>query len=242
MPRTPGMFGRLPGKVPVGLRDLTYYTAGPLPKAPSTVAVPDVSTWMMLGNDTAGDCGVAGLEHVFMADAAVVQEHESFPDTQQALDYYFAFTGGQDTGVVLSDYLAHVRSNPYYGHRVTAFAPVNVHDVPTLQFAVWAYGAAYCGIVVTQTMQRAFANHQPWETSTLDGPIAGGHCVPIVGYDDQYVTIVTWGQVQAITYPAWHLMSSEAWSVLTGELVARLGDGRGITLTALRADLDRLAG
>ena len=157
--------GRLPGQVPVGLRDLTYYAAGPLPKAPASVAVPAVADWLLLANGPdptcpeypqgVGDCGVAGLEHGFMSAAADTSERETFPDAERAVSYYFGYTGGQDSGVVLSQYLAHVRQNGYYGHTVAAYAPVAVHDVPTLQFAINAYDFAYVGITVTQGMMDA---------------------------------------------------------------------------------------
>jgi len=39
--------GRHPGQIPAGMRDLTYYAAGPLPKAPASVTVPSGITWDM---------------------------------------------------------------------------------------------------------------------------------------------------------------------------------------------------
>ena len=240
-PREPGKLGRLPGQIPVGLRSLTYYVAGSLPKPPSCVPVPPVADWGMLGNATYGDCGVAGLQHCFMADAAVTHLTEPNASDQQAIEYYLNYTGGQDTGVVLSQYLAHVRANGYYGHTVQAYAPVAVHDVPTLQSAVALYDCVYTGIVVTQAMQEAFAHHRTWTTEMLQSPVAGGHCVPIVAFDDHELQVVTWGGVQAVTYSMWHAISSEAWAVITGEFVQGHGDGRGVDLAALTADLDRLA-
>ena len=62
--RTAGLLGCLPGTIPVGLRSLSYYVAGDLPKAPASVAVPEFGDWGMLGNDHYGDCGVAGLEQL----------------------------------------------------------------------------------------------------------------------------------------------------------------------------------
>ena len=233
--------GRLPGQIPAGLRDLTYYAAGPLPKAPASVAVPDVADWDILGNQTYGDCGPAALEHGFMSAAADTGEHEQFPDDQQCVDYYLAYTGGQDSGVVLSQYLAYVRQKGYYGHTVAAYAPVTVHDVPSLRFAVDAYDFAYCGITVTQAMMDAFDAGEPWTTATLEGPVLGGHCVPAVGYTDEYLTIVTWGKTQQVAWPAWHGMSEEAWAVIAGEEVSAGADGHGINLAALQADLSRLA-
>lgn len=49
--------GRLPGQIPAGLRDLTFYAAGPLPAPPASVAVPavpaqpDGTPWGMDDND-----------------------------------------------------------------------------------------------------------------------------------------------------------------------------------------------
>ncbi len=239
--RSAGLFGRLPGQVPVGLRDLTYYTAGPLPKAPAKVAVPGVAAWLMLGNAQVGDCGPAGLEHGFMAAAADTAERESFPADQQCIDYYLAYTGGQDTGVVLSQYLAYVRQNGYYGHTVTAYAPVAVHDVPTLQFTINAYDFAYTGITVTQGMMQAFGAGQPWTLETLESPVLGGHCIILAGYDSRYLYGITWGGVIPIDYSAWHYLSDEAWAVITGEVETAKADGHGIALPALTADLSRLA-
>lgn len=236
----PYKMGLLPGKIPVGLKELPYYSAGPLPKPLQTVAIPQVSDWNMLGNSVYGDCGVASWEHSLMADAAVTQEQETEASEQQAIAYYLAYTGGQDSGVVLSDFLAYVRQHGYYGHTLKAYAPVGVHDIPTLQTAISYYVCAYTGIAVTSGMQEAFQNGQPWTTNLLSTPVVGGHAVPLVAFDDQYLYAITWAAVQKITYPMWHYISSEAWALITGELIARNGDARGVSLSALEADLDSL--
>ena len=236
--RTPGKYGRRAALIPAGLRELGCYANGPLPQPPATAPAPQVTDWGMLDNDTLGDCGVAGLEHGFMAAAAEAGLQETFPDAAQAGNYYLGYTGGQDNGVVLSQYLAYVRQNGYFSHTVTAFAPIAVQDVPTLQTVIWLYDFAYTGINVTQAMEEAFADGQPWTLDTAQGDIIGGHCIPIVGYDSQYLYAVTWGQIQKIEYSAWHAIASEAWAVITGELAA--GDGHGIDLAALSADLDKL--
>jgi hypothetical protein len=240
--------GRRPGVIPAGLRDLTYYVAGTLPAAPAAIGVPQVSPnpdgtlWGLLGNAEKGDCGVAGLEHGFMADACIAALAETPATADQAISYYLNYTGGQDDGVILSSYLASVRTNGYYGRTISAYAPVAVNDVPTLQFSIWAYGFTYTGITVTQAMMDAVegGTWQPWTTDMAQGAPIGGHCIPLVGYDDQYLYAVTWGQVQKISYPAWHVMAAEAWAVITGEFVSAGGDARGVSLSALTADLDQI--
>lgn len=237
--RTPGKFGRLGAKFPAGLRTLDHYVAGDLPAAPASVPVPAFPNWDVLGNDQYGDCGVAGLTHLMEAasvDAAVTGE--TWPTADQVVQYYLAYTGGQDTGVVLSDFLAYVRQQGFLGHTVTAYAPVDVHDVPTFTSALYLYDAVYCGITVTQAMMDAFQTGQPWTADVVAGEPIGGHCVPAVAYDDNGLTVITWGQPQVITWPAWHAISSEAWAVIPGELAK--GDGHGVDLAVLTADLDKL--
>ena len=238
--RTPGKFGCLPGNIPVGLKMLTYYVAGDLPKAPATVAVPKFGEWGMLGNDRYGDCGVAGLQHGFEADATITKERVTFATEANAIDYYLTYTKGNDTGVVLSQFLAYVRKHGYFGQTIEAFAPVAVQDIPTLQAAVFMYGFAYSGIAVTAGMQKAFADNTPWDGTACSGPIIGGHCVPVVGYDDHYLYIITWGGVQRITYSAWHAIATEAWAIITGEFETKHGDGRGVSIASLKADLNKL--
>jgi len=217
--------------------------AGPLPKAPAKVDVPSVSSWGLNGNDMYGDCGVAGINHGFMADASIADVTEAFPPDQDVVGYYFEYTNGADSGVVLSDFLAYVQKKQFFGHTISAYAPVAVHDIPTLQFAIDAYGFAYTGITVTEAMMQVVRDTAAWTWNTQDtqGPVIGGHCIPIVGYDDVALTAVTWGNLIRIRYPAWHAMSTEAWAVLTGEFVSKGGDNRGINLAALQADLGRLA-
>lgn len=237
--RVAGKYGRLTARFPAGLHDLTHYAAGSLPKAPASVAVPDV-TFDMDGNSEYGDCGPAGLKHGFQVAAADTGEAEAFPTAGQVVSYYLQYTGGQDSGVVLSDYLAYVRKTGFYGHTVSAYAPVAVSDVPTLQFAINAYDFSYTGISVTQAMEQAFAAGQPWTLETARGPVLGGHCVPLAGYDSQYLYAVTWGAVQPIAYSAWPHIASEAWAVITGEVDTAGTDGHGINLAALQADLSQL--
>lgn len=246
--------GRRPALIPAGLRDLTYYAAGPLPAAAASVAIPQVADWNLLGNgpDPAlpeypqglGDCGVAGLEHGFMAAAADTAATETFPDSEQAAGYYLTYGDGQDNGVVLSQYLGYVEQNGYYGLEVSAYAPVSVHDISTLRFAVDAYDFAYLGITVTQAMMDAADGPAPW-TWTLEetsGDVLGGHCIICVGYDSTWLYCVSWGEIVRVAYPAWHQIGDEAWAVLVGEVSSGGTDGHGLNLAALHADIGRLRG
>lgn len=246
-PRSAGKLGRLPGHVPNGLYDLTWYVAGALPKAPLSVAPPtppanaDGTAWGMDGNDQYGDCGVAGVNHGEMTVDLDTKTSLLPLTADQIVQYYLTYTGGQDNGVVLADFLAYVRSKGWFGRKLAAYAPVSVSDFATLQFAINAYGYAYTGIAVTDLMMQAFQAGEPWTAATFqDGSVEGGHCIPLVGYDSENLYAVTWGGVQAIQYSAWHLMSSEAWACIWGEVPAAGLDGHGVNLKSLTADLNSL--
>jgi len=234
--------GKLPALIPGALRDLTYYTAGPLPQAPPSVAVPMVADWGMLGNENYGDCGPAGAIHGFMAAAADTYQTETFPTADQVVSYYLQYTSGQDTGVVLSDFLGYVKQNGFYGHCVDAYAPVSVSDVNTLRFTIDAYDFAYVGLTVSEGMMSAAQGEPPW-TWTLEeaqGASIGGHCIILAGYDSNWLYGITWGNVVKIAYPAWNQMGDEAWALISGELTRAGTDGHGVNLPALQADLNRL--
>lgn len=237
--------GCLPGHVPNGLYDLTWYVAGPLPTAPLKVLVPTLPEgvpWGMDGNDEYGDCGVAGNNHGEMC-VDVDTKTSLLPLTStQIVDYYMKYTGGQDNGVVLADFLAYVKKTGWFGRKLSAYAPVSITDYKTLQFSISAYGYAYTGIQVTDQMMNASQDgNKPWTAAMFqNGTVEGGHCVPLVGYDSENLYCVTWGAIQPIQYSAWHLMSSEAWACIWGEVPTTGLDGHGVNLAALTQDLHRL--
>lgn len=236
-----GLYGRKPALIPAQVRDLTYYVAGTLPKPPAKVSVPAVADWGMDGNDQYGDCGVAGFAHGTSAVASLLH-NQGFKaaNATQCVQYYMKYDHNVDEGVVLSEFLKYVEQNKFFNTTLAAYAPVTINDIPTLQFAINAYGFAYVGINVTQAMEQAFGEGQPWTAETLNSPIAGGHCIILAGYDSQYIYGVTWGSVVKIAYPTWHGMADEAWAVILGEQVSAGGDGRGVNLAALKADISKL--
>lgn len=234
--------GKLPAKFPGNLNDLTYYVAGALPTPPVHVLIPNVPKWDMLGNDKYGDCGPAGFIHGCQTDAADTKQVEQWPTSQEVIDGYLSYTGGQDVGVVLSDFLTYTHKQPkgFCGHTVSAFAPINFTDIKTLHTAIWIFDFIYTGITVTKAMMRAAMTGQPWTLAHINSPVVGGHCVPIVAYDDQWLYVITWGTIQKISYPMWHQVADEAWAVITGEFVKAGGDWHGISLKAIQSDLNKL--
>ena len=229
-------YGRLAATRPFGLSDLSTYASGKLPKPPTSVDAPNGVNWGMDDNDQFGDCTIAGVDHLIAAWSADLNEPEARPSNDEISQTYFNLTGGQDTGLNEANVLSTWQSSGLFGNTIAAYAPINPRNLVELHQAIAFYRGAYLGIDCPQSAQTDFANGQPW-TYDPSSPIEGGHCIVAVGYTPTAVLCVSWGAVVEVTYPFLAHFLEEAWCVLGQEIVARNGDGLGIDLASLRADL-----
>lgn len=231
--------GRL-APAPVPARDLTHYLTGPLAAPPLEVDAPHL-TYPMACNDRLGDCTIAGVVHVDQATANLTAEPWTYPGDSKVAAEYFKLSGGQDTGLVEAGVLRAWSTEGLFGHKLAAYAPLNVkHTVPIRQ-AVALMGAVYTGVLIPAPAQQQFAQGLPWALTgtTADDQIEGGHAVPIVGYNATGPVVVTWGALQQVTWGWWLRYAEEAYAVISAEVKAR-GELHNINFAALEADLKRL--
>lgn len=239
--RKVGLLGKLPAERPQGLHMLSFYQHNPLPKAPESVAVPAVADWQMLGNDRYGDCTFAGIAHAEMATNAVLGLNENPPTTEEVVKAYLTYTNGLDQGAVEASLLKYWQSNEIFSGKVAAYAPTDIADYEELKSVISAYGLVYIGIEVPSPCQQQFQQGQPWALThtPADNNIIGGHCIILVGYDNQYFYGITWGKVQAIE-PNWlQSYMTESWAIITPEIVAK-GQYGQLRLEELLADIEKL--
>jgi hypothetical protein len=241
--RIAGRLGRQPAKRPDGLHMLAYYQENPLPKAPPNLGTPNVPNWYMLGNDRYGDCTFAGAYHAKMAVAQIDGIKESLLSDEEVVKAYLEYTNGQDQGAVEADLLAHWEQNGLFGSKIAAYAPTDHKDFDEIKSVVNTFGFCYIGILVPAPCQQQFAEHKPWDlTGTpADEQIEGGHCVIIVGYDEDMFYVVTWGEIQAVTKQWLQTYLEETWAIITPEAV-KAGKIRDFRLEDLKADIAKLKG
>jgi hypothetical protein len=242
MSRTPGKMGKLAPQFPVGLKEMSAYAAQPLPQPPATVDwAKNVSTWPMDGNDRYGDCTMAAAAHLIQSWNAETGESLPVPVDQQVVAQYLKLTGGQDTGLVESQVLKQWLSAGLWHNKIVGYAPVNVHSLDALKQAIAFFGGVYVGIQVPDNAQDQFRAGQPWTLvpGWQQQSIEGGHAVPLLGYDDQYLYAITWGAVQPMAWDWWSTYGDEAWVILSEEF-SRAGKVDGIDVAALQADLAQI--
>ena len=202
--RTIGKLGKLAPVIPAGLNMLASYLTSPLPEAPKSVEVPAVSDWNILGNDKYGDCTFAGMVHAFMATATEESEAETFPNSGQTVTAYLLYTNGQDEGAVEADLLKAWKSKSILNRQLLGYAPVPVSNLDEIKQVIHTFGVCYIGIRVPAACETQFQQHQPWSITNTpaDEQILGGHCIILVGYDEEYFYAVTWGACLLYTSPS----------------------------------------
>jgi hypothetical protein len=199
----------------------------PVPVYPIDVSR-GITSWGMLGNDQAGDCGEAGQLHYQMATGA---DPASF-DTAGALAEYYAFTGGQDTGVVLADFLLWL----YNKGEILGFAPVDLSNQFQHDALMQVFHGLYVGVSLTPEAMQQFDQGQPWDGTSPDRQL--GHCILQVGTAGVvggYDVYVTWGADQKATQDWSKACKDEAWVIVTTWDQVDL-------LPGLQADINALGG
>lgn len=242
--RVAGRFGKAAPQFPQGLKEFgSYLKAGAaLPSPPNAVDhFSAVSTWPMDGNDQYGDCTLAAAAHAIQLWNQVTGRNDPLPSLPAIVAEYFKLTGGADTGLVEANVLKVWRKSGLWQNKIVGYAPVNVHDQTLLQQAIYLYGLAYVGIQVPANAQTQFEAGQPW--SLVPGwqqqKIVGGHAIPLVGYDANFLYAVTWGQIQKIGYDWWQTYADEAWAILPQEF-KEAGGFDQLDFQALLADLKQI--
>jgi hypothetical protein len=237
---------------PIGLHDFATYTPSGFPSAPATfgvLATLQAIPWGMDGNDTLGDCTIAGADHVIAAENALLATSDARPSLS-VLEAQYTALSPNDQGCVIATVLQTWRnpglfSMPGATNKVSQYAPFDQRNQTEFQQVIAFTGAAYIGIACPQSAQQQFAKQLqtgqlvPW-TVVKGSPVAGGHCIVAVGYTEEGPLCVTWGGVVLVTWPFLTKYCDEGWVVLTQELSEKGADTFGLDLTQLNADLDTL--
>lgn len=235
--------------------------AAPTPDAPrlrlaphldlpaALAAMPDTVDWVtpaapydMLGNDQWGDCVYAEQGHHLLADSTLGAHHPVRVTTSDVLTAYSTGTGFDpqagppggnptDRGTNMQRAMGQWRKTGLAGHRIVAFAEVNVHDLDEVCAAIDLFGAVAVGVNFPASAMDQFNAGQPWDVVRHDGGIKGGHAIHVGGFDRaaRTFTLTTWGRVVVMTWAWWQAYVEEAWAVLMPEWV----DDTGVTPTGL---------
>jgi len=234
---TPFQFklGRL-DKVDLDLAPLrTFFEGGQLPTAPAKCTYALKILYGMCDNDRLGDCVVAGHIHI---SQAIAQENDGkyvVPNDVVIQTEYFKLTGGQDTGLVESTFLQTAQKTPILGSQIDVFGILEPQNVKEIKSAIYTFGGVFLGVTLPQSAENQFPG--TW-TVVPNSPIIGGHCIVAIGYDAQFVYIITWGKVIRCTWAWFTTYVDEAYAIIyTEEVQKNRGPLKTLDIAKLRAAL-----
>jgi hypothetical protein len=216
--------------------------AATLPPHPSLVDyVTKVATWPMYKNDAYGDCVWAAAAHVIEAATTYGPGETVMVTDADVIKAYSAVTGfdpddpSTDQGTVIQDALSYWRKTGIGGHKILAYAEVDISKPDEVAEALYLFGHLELGINFPGSAMDQFDAGQPWDV-VPGAQIEGGHAVNLGQTRDvpdrtpfsprQLLTgknargnyeIITWGRVQEMTPAFWDKYVEEAWIVITPE-------------------------
>jgi hypothetical protein len=208
-----------------------------------------VPVWPMYLNDQLGDCTVAEVGHQVESASAYAQTASVIVRDADVLAMYQRVSGynpadpSTDQGARIQDVLSDWRHNGIAGHKCLAFAQVHPRDHLEVMRAVSVFSSLDLGMYVPASAKAQFHAGLPWRVVANDGGLIGGHSIEVVGYDPQWVYVVTWGTLQPMSWGFWDRYVEEAWAVVLPEWLDANGkDPQGIDLYGLGEDFATLTG
>lgn len=209
----------------------------------------EAKDWGMLGNDQYGDCVWAGAGHetmlwnreagvtVYFTPQSVLTDYSQCtgfdpkkPNTDQGTDMEVAANYRLKNGV--HDAKGH-------RHNIAAYLDVSPGDVEMIKMAIYQFGAVGIGIQFPNTAMDQFNENKNW-TVVKGATIEGGHYVPAIGYDADYVHLVSWGRVVKASWAFIKKYQDEGIVYLTEEMFHLDKSLEGFDFATLEKDLKAL--
>jgi hypothetical protein len=158
----------------------------------------------ILGNDQYGDCVMAGTAHSFTVFQGFIGK-TFIPNEQDVIDEYFKQTDGEDSGIVMLDFLTWLRKNSVFGEQILGFGKIkDTHNHLMVKQCINIFGGLLTGFNVQRNAQRDFADRKIWTPGPL---LNAGHCIATPDYTPKKLINLTWGNTQDGTW-AWQ---DETW-------------------------------
>ena len=207
--------------------------------------------WGMLGNDQVGCCAWAGPAHESMIWNKASGRDVEYT-TENVLSDYSACTGynpedpSTDRGTDMQQGAKYRQKTGIIDskgerHKIGAYLALEAGNLTQLHQAAYMFGAVGIGIEVPDYFMAEFQSGQPWNVRRR-GNIEGGHYVPIVGADQEWLYLVTWGRIQRMALNAYEKFNDETIAYLSTEQLNDSGKTpEGFDNAALSAALEEIA-
>lgn len=176
-----------------------------------------VNTWGIQGNDQYGNCVIVTAAHALQTwRANELQRPEPISDNAVI---QISRELGALHGFSILERNQIWQKKSLFGERLWLYAQINPHNQDLLKATINTFGCADLGIALAL----AWRSQEIWDTGRgrLYRPGSWGlHSVPIVAYDENTVTAVTWGNLQKISWKAVAEYCDECYALISPAWIA----------------------
>lgn len=224
-----GKLGCLPPKRDYRmLRFARYLVPGKIAPPPKSVNWSKAAdkNWHTYRNLDFGCCVFASMGHAVQAWSANASREYEMTDADvvgaySAVTGFDPRTGANDNGTVVVDGLNYWRKTGVGGNKLGAYVAVTPSSIREVQEAMHLFGGVYLGVALPLAAQeqkvwsappRRFVSRfvPAWEPNSW-----GGHAIFAVDYDQNFVTVVTWGELKKMTWEFFIAYVQEAYALLS---------------------------
>src|SRR5579872_7260407 len=249
--------GKAPARIDKRTLKLKKYIKAVSPPPTQAGYITEVASWPMMLNDSLGDCTCACAGHQIeqwttYAGKPYTPSDQDILTAYEAVGQYVPGDPTTDNGAVVLDVLNYWRQTGIGGHKIIAYASVDLNNLDEVKQTVALFGSCYIGVGLPLTAQNPVqgVNGNPCWSTPAGGPVGdgapwswGAHAIPIVGYGvdnkgNAGTELITWGSIYDMTWGFLRLYCDEAYAILTQDWIE--ADGKspsGFDLAQLQADL-----
>jgi len=205
-----------------------YVNVLSVPVPPTREMVESTPAWPMLANDRFNCCTSAAAGHMIHHWTAANQ-HGLFLTDDDIIRAHAQLTGDRLMECVsMLEALRYWRKHGIGGHQIHSFVSGHKADAAELRCMIHLFGSAYAGLDLPRFACVGDPKGWPdipWEIPASIDPDAAapdpkqGHCVAVVGYDEQSLYAVSWGRLKAMSWEFFSRYSEEVYAVLSSDWV-----------------------
>jgi len=175
----------------------------------------------MFANDQYGNCVIAGRAHQTLR-FELIEQQKILPITdQEVIDQYLRETHGEDSGLVLLRSLRTWRRKGWEAgggkYQCRAYAEIDHHNPNEVKAGIFADLGIGIGLSLPDNWQEAIDAGKPWSDTSFAPNPYNGHYVYILGYNATWLTCVTWGRKQPMTWAFFQRYCDEAYAIIDAQ-------------------------
>ncbi len=205
-----------------------------LPTPPESVDwTKGIKDFGMMLNDELGDCTCAAVFHARQIWTANTETESTEPDAM-VLKLYEAACGynpadpNSDTGGIEQNVLNYLfnKGIPLADgsvDKILGYAEINFKNINEVKVAINEFGLAYIGIQVPASIYDANGIPLSMWDYVPNSELEGGHAIIVVGYDNNGVTVVSWGALYKMTWAFFDHYCDEAYAIIDKNWIATSG-------------------